>query len=236
MVGLTQAMRRELDEVGFTVLEGLLRGPELLRVASAVRAVAEHGDGGAVAPIALEMMAYEPVLPYLVDAMGWNIHMRDGLFACYPPESKPVDFGRLRTGWHMDQQEEFRGVTHDGRVPLMELKVSYFLSDASADGHAATCLVPGSHLWTPRQRVTWDAATVPVVPLRVPAGSVLLWRSTLLHSVTPHQSSEWRLHLMYSYVPRWFRPSFRGTFANISTDPSLVQRCDPVRRQVRRIS
>ena len=23
---------------------------------------------------------------------------------------------------------------------------------------------------------------------------------------------QWRLHLMYSYVPRWFRPSYRGTF------------------------
>ena len=88
-------------------------------------------------------------------------------------------------------------MTHDGRVPLMELKVSFFLSDASADGHAATCLVPGSHLWTPQQRATWNPATVPVVPLRVPAGTVLLWRSTLLHSVTPHHSPEWRLHLMF---------------------------------------
>lgn len=197
MGGLTDPMRRELDELGFTVLEGLLSGAELERVATATRAVAEHGDGGRVAPIALEMMAYEPVMPYLVDAMGWNIHMRDGLFACYPPSSEPVDFGRLSTGWHIDQQEEFRGVTHDGRVPLMELKISYYLSDASAEGHAATCLVPGSHLWTPHQRATWDPETAPVVPIRVPAGSALLWRSTLLHAVTPHQSSEWRLHLMY---------------------------------------
>ena len=125
--GLTERMRQELDELGFTVLEGLLTGAELERVATAVREVAEHGDGGKVAPIAVEMMAYEPAMPYLVDAMGWNIHMRDGLFACYKPNSNPVDFGRLSTGWHIDQQEEFRGVTHDGRVPLMELKISYLL-------------------------------------------------------------------------------------------------------------
>ena len=104
-MGLTETMRRELDELGFTVLEGLLRGPELQRVAASVRAVAEHGDSGVVAPIALEMMAHEPVTPYLVDAMGYNIHMRDGLFACYPPNTNPVDFGRLGTGWHIDQQE-----------------------------------------------------------------------------------------------------------------------------------
>lgn len=35
-----------------------------------------------------------------------------------------------------------------------------------------------------------------------------------------------------SYVPRWFRPSYRGTFANIVADPSLLERCDPVRRQL----
>ena len=32
----------------------------------------------------------------------------------------------------------------------------------------------------------------------------------MLHSVSPHLSDQWRLHLMYSYVPRWFRPSYRG--------------------------
>ena len=152
-------------------------------------------------------------------------------------------------------QEEFRGVTHDGRVPLMELKASYYLSDASEEGHACTCVVPGcvatlrrrlpvymgdsathhsrcvsrSHLWTPQQRATWNPSTAPVVPLRVPAGTLLLWRSTMLHSVTPHQSANWRLHLMFSYVPRWFRPSYRGTFQNIVHEPGLLARCDPVR-------
>jgi hypothetical protein len=143
-----------------------------------------------------------------------------------------VDFGRLQTGWHIDQQEEFRGLTHDGRVPLMELKVSYYLSNADEEGHACTCLVPGSHLWTPHQRATWNPDETAVVPLRVPAGTVLLWRSTLLHAVTPHLSAEWRLHLMFSYVPRWFRPSFRGTFKNIVNEPALLERCDPVRRQL----
>ena len=36
-----------------------------------------------------------------------------------------------------------------------------------------------------------------VVPLRVPIGSVVLWRSSLLHAVAPHRSEHWRLHLMF---------------------------------------
>ena len=109
------------------------------------------------------------------------------------------------------------------------------LSDATEPGHACTLLVPGSHRWTPEQRASWEERTSPadVVPLRVPAGTVLLWRSTLLHSVAPHHStSNWRLHLMYSYVPRWFRPSYRGTFKHIAADPGLLGRSSPIRRQL----
>jgi hypothetical protein len=32
---------------------------------------------------------------------------------------------------------------------------------------------------------------------------------------------------MYSYVPRWFRPSFRGVFKNIKNDPTLLERSSP---------
>ena len=101
---LSDQMRRELAEQGFTVLERFIQGAELERIASAVQRLAKYGDGGRVCPVALEMMVYEPMLPYLVDAMGWNIHMRDGLITCRPPDEGPIDFGKLATGWHIDQQ------------------------------------------------------------------------------------------------------------------------------------
>jgi ectoine hydroxylase-related dioxygenase (phytanoyl-CoA dioxygenase family) len=181
MLEMDERMRAELDEDGFTVLESFIVGDELERIRAAVLDVAKHGDGGAVSEIALEMMSYEPLLPYLVSAMGWNIHMRDGLMTSIAPQQpnqQPSDAAsRLGTNWHIDQEEEFKGVTHDGTVPLMELKISYYLSDATEDGHASTLLIPGSHRWTPEQRATWQDWITPndVVPLRVPCGSVLLW-------------------------------------------------------------
>ncbi len=236
MLEMDERMRAELDEDGFTVLESFIEGEELERIRAAVLDVAKHGDGGVVSPIALEMMSYEPVLPYLVSVMGWNVHMRDGLMTSIAPaqESRHVDAGKLGTNWHIDQEEEFQGVTHDGTVPLMELKVSYYLSDATEKDHACTMLIPGSHRWTPAQRTTWEEWITPedVIPLHVPCGSVLLWRSTLLHSVSPHLSDAWRLHLMFSYVPRWFRPSYRGTFANLATQPELLEQCSPIQRQL----
>ena len=256
-MALTETMRRELDENGFTVLESFLQGAELERISSAMQSFAEDPQGtttnefkalpsGAEATpgvdsIALEMMDYAPLLPYLVDAVGWNIAMRDGLQVSIPPavaggvSGDETGVPTLGTAWHIDQQEEFQGITHDGTIPLMEIKISYYLSDATREGHACTLLVPGSHRWTPHQRDTWEQFVKPedVVPLRVPKGSVLLWRSTMLHGVTPHYDTDaWRLHLMYSYVPRWFRPSFRGTFRNIANDQTLLERSSPIRRQL----
>ena len=63
----------------------------------------------------------------LATARCRNIHMRDGLMTAIRPraEGQPVDPSKLGTTWHIDQEEEFKGVTHDGTIPLMELKVSY---------------------------------------------------------------------------------------------------------------
>ena len=95
-------------------------------------------------------------------------------------------------------------------------------------------LVPGSHRWTPEERRTWQDWVKPedVISLRVPPGTVLLWRSTMLHAVTPHRAPSWRLHLMYSFVPRWFRPSYRSSFKNIENDPALLESCSPIKRQL----
>ena len=100
-LALTELQRERLNNDGFVVLESFITGDELTRVTAAVQVrelccsarlrptqtpgltpcllaqdVAENGDGGVVSPIALEMMGYEPLLPYLVDAVGWNVHMR----------------------------------------------------------------------------------------------------------------------------------------------------------------
>ncbi len=48
------------------------------------------------------------------------------------------------------------GATHDGVMPQFDFKISWYLSDHTEPGHAATLVVPGSHPWTPQQRATWQ--------------------------------------------------------------------------------
>ena len=81
----------------------------------------------------------------------------------------------------------------------------------------------------------------------MPIGSVLLWRSSLLHAgkptplrpgrkviskrpntdqrsgwaVAPHLGDSPRYHLYYAYIPRWIRPSFRSALSTAAhPDPS----------------
>ena len=93
---------------------------------------------------------------------------------------------------------------------MLEFKVSWYISDHTVAGHGMTLVVPassttpsrihswrrrgsdlagrasqGSHLWTPEQRATWQEWLKPedVVQIRVPPGTVMLWRNQILHAV-----------------------------------------------------
>ena len=99
------------------------------------------------------------------------------------------------------------GVTHDGVMPQFDFKISYYLSDHIEPGHASTLVIPGSHLWTPEQRATWQqwVDRKEVVPIRVPAGSIMMWRSCLLHSVAPNASTRAILLLRQASVSNLLR-------------------------------
>jgi hypothetical protein len=260
---LSQRQRRELRDDGYVVLESFFQGAELAGIVEGLEASilarsqqapvsgAEDGGGGwplnvewperveAVPQVFLDLVDHPRILPYVVDAIGWNIQLRDALFSPVPPRASAATPTKLRSAWHFDQEEEFGGVTHDGVMPLVDLKVSYYLSDHTEPGHACTLVVPGSHKWTPDQRSTWESWVKPedVVALRVPVGSVMLWRSSLLHAVAPHLADSPRYHLYYAYIPRWVKPSFRSALSTAkhpdpTTDPDLMARCSPIRRQL----
>jgi len=250
-LGLTERHRRELNEWGFTVFESHFQGEELKeltdgadRLRKTIQASTTISSDGVAAVeeidgTCLGLIDHPRILPYVVDAMGWNIHARDCLFNFNTPKSGEKNRDRLTLPWHFDQEEELTGITQDGVLPLIELKVSLYLSDHTEDGHACTLIRPGSHRWTPNQRSTWEETLKPmdVVPMRLPIGSMMLWRSSVLHSVAPHTADSHRYHLFVSYVPRWIRPSHRGNFST-STNPDpaydkeLLKKSSPVRRQL----
>jgi hypothetical protein len=230
---MTQAQREELNVNGFTVLESVLQGPALQRVIDEVATLPGGRGRHAVSEVCRELMEHPAILPLVVDAAGWNIHCRECILRKDNPRA-PTQSGveRLGAAWHFDYHEEHYGTTYDGLQPMLDFKASWFLSDHLEPGHACTLVVPGSHLWTVEQRDTWEQWLKPedVVPIRVPIGSVMLWRNQILHAVAPNLGQSQRIHLYFGYSPRWMRQT--GIVDISSQDPELVARSSPIRRQL----
>ena len=243
-IAMTKQQKEELNGQGFTLIEGVLEPRELERVTAAMDDVADEIralrglDPDASLSLRnsvsrheaiLDLIDHPQVLPLVVDAVGWNIQNRDSIFDYKAPLPADADPMKMSLGWHFDYEEEFAGTTVDGSMPLLDFKVGWYISDHSEPGHSTILLVPGSFRWNREQRATWESWLDPkeIFELRVPAGSVLLWRPTLLHGVTPNISTSFRKVLYNGYGPRWMRPS-----GHIEQDPALIARSSPIRRQL----
>ena len=241
---MTERQKDDLNRKGFFIVENLLSAHEVAAVAAAMDQVAAEvraerglGPGDRVAlrngmirhETLLDLMDHPAILELVVDAYGWNIHNRDSVTLCGPPQPAGSDPDVLSLGWHFDYEEEFCGSTVDGTLPLLDFKVGWYISDHTEPGHSTILVVPGSYRWSRQQRATWEEWLDPaeIVAVRVPAGSVMLWRPTLLHSVSPNLSATERKAIYVSYTPRWVRPS-----GHLEQDAELIARSSPVRRQL----
>ena len=243
-IAISDQQRDELNEQGFTVLDRVLTEAETALVSAAMDEVAEQtrkarGLGAndsvslrnAVAchEAILDLLDHPRILPLVVDAVGWNIQNRDSVLVYQAPQPGDTDPDILSLGWHFDYEEEFAGITVDGRMPLIDFKVGWYISDHTEPGHSTIVVVPGSYKWTREERATWESWIDPddIFELRVPAGSVMLWRPTILHGATPNLSCSFRKAVYIGYTPRWVRPS-----GYVEQDPELIARSSPIRRQL----
>ena len=251
-ISLTKKQIRDLNVNGFTIIEKVLDKKSLLKVSKAMDTVAEeilknidenpayldgqfYGDGVKLRNCIsrhknlLDLLDHPKILPLVVNVMGWNIQNRDSTFDYKYPISDKSDANKMSHGWHFDYEEEFSGTTLDGRMPLLDFKVGWYISDHTEAGHSTILLVPGSFKWDKMQRATWERWLDPkdIFELRVPAGSVMLWRPTLLHGVTPNLSNSIRKAIYISYCPRWIRPS-----SFLQQDNQLIANSSPIRRQL----
>ena len=243
-LAISERQKEEINGQGFTLIKDVLDSQEVARVSTAmdevtgkIRRLRGLGADESVTlrnsisrdERILALVDHPRILPLVVDIVGWNIHNRDSVFDYKAPLPPDADPEKMSLGWHFDYEEEFAGTTIDGCMPLLDFKVGWYISDHSEAGHSTILLVPGSFRWNREQRAPWESWLDPneIFELRVPAGSALLWRPTLLHGVTPNLSGNFRKALYMSYSPRWIRPS-----GHLEQDPQLIARSTPIRRQL----
>lgn len=258
-IAMTPQQRQDFDEKGFIILEDFLTPEELDRILQAVDEVVakvQKAQGlGPADPFQvrnalsqheafLDLIDHPRMLPLVVDAIGWNIQIRTTHLDYRPPYPKgltPGDVGVANgddqkagyrnLGWHPDLSSKalFEAPTLDGRLPFMEIKAFYVLSDLSQSNSGNLWLVPGSYKRTP-QELRDMGRRVPAsesLELRLRPGAAVLWRTATWHCVGPNLSNQPRkiMHIGYHY--RWLRPT-----DYIQQDPELIAKSSPIRRQL----
>src|SRR5438270_3476974 len=200
-LAMTAQQRQSFDEQGFILIENFFSPTEFDRLLKAIdevaiRVRAEKGLTEAD-PFALrnalthheaflDLIDNPRILPLVVDAIGWNIQIRTTHLDYRPPYPEGLEPGALGTGggadqaagyknlvWHPDLAGPylFEAPSLDGRLPFMEIKVGYYLTDLTEKNSGEICLVPGSHKRPPQElrdlnhRVQEDQ----IVPLNVRA-------------------------------------------------------------------
>jgi len=258
-LAMTPEQRRSFDEQGFLLIENFFSQTEFDRLLKAIEEIGERvrAEKGLAKddPFALrnalahheaflDLIDNPRILPLVVDAIGWNIQIRTTHLDYRPPYPEGLQPGELGTGegadhaagyknlvWHPDLAGPylFEAPSLDGRLPFMEIKVGYYLSDLTEKNSGAICLVPGSHRRPPQelrdlhQRVPEDQ----FIELNVPANTALLWRTQVWHCVTPNLSNRVRKVFYVGYHYRWLRPT-----DYVQQDPELIARSSPIRRQL----
>ena len=257
-IAMTGEQQRNFEEKGYVILDDFLEPHEVGRLLEAVEEVAgrlrESTGLGPDEPFAvrnalsqhdafLDLIDHPKALPLVVDAIGWNIQIRTSHLDYRPPYPGRMRAGGVGRGDGEDHQAGYRNVNWhpdlagsylfeapslDGRLPFMEVKIFYALSDLSESNSGNLWVVPGSHLRPPQELRDGSAADPgEAVELRVPPGTAVLWRTATWHCVGPNLSARTRKIMHVGYHYRWLRPT-----DYIEQDPGLVARSSPIRRQL----
>lgn len=216
------------DNFGYLVLENFLPAELVSRLLEAThRAIAERrrkkeqgvpqtgmthvrGDDTRIfyilddAPLFLEMLNHPPLMPYVYALLNPKPHHHaSDVIVERPQEGRGM-------GWHLDGHDDgYRGLGYP--IPLLQLKVGYYLTDMTEPGRGNLCIVPGSHRakYEPdkadRQNTELFEGAIQVC---APAGSAVLFHNALWHSGGPWtQETGERIVLYMAYEHPWMLAS-----------------------------
>lgn len=244
---ISAEQRRQFDEDGFFLLEDALTPAEISELTTVIDALyakysVERNLGPhdafqwrnvvALDPVFRRLLDHPQLLPLIVDVLGYNIQLRTSHLDVRPPvlpevAQKPLGARDNFFPWHSDAPN-FGWPTVEGVVPYMEMKIGYYLTDLTEHNSGAICVVRGSHK-RPQKDADGNVIVDPqdIVEVNVRPATALIWRTALLHCVTPNLSDHARKCLYYGYQPRWIRPSDYD-----HQEPAVLADCTPVQRQL----
>ncbi|MFD1675917.1 phytanoyl-CoA dioxygenase family protein [Alicyclobacillus fodiniaquatilis] len=131
-------------------------------------------------------------------------------------------------GWHQDGSSAFDFRQLGYPIPLLQLRVSYLLTDQTRPGMGNLELIPGSHrsrVPLPEHVRTEHAETPISHIVCAPAGSALVFHNAVWHRAYEHNEDYDRYTMHFVYSPPWMR--YADRFENTE---AFLARTTPVRR------
>lgn len=163
---------------------------------------------------------YDPALlayavhPHLVslaeEVVGGRVRVEEteAIINRRDPAADPPDAGQIvPTGFHVGTRHGWGTYTENERFHCLFVKTLAYLTDVGA-GDGGTAVIAGSHKMAWAQDEMIEAARQDprlVHPITAPAGSVLLFAESLIHSGTRIRGDRERVILVTGYVPPMLR-------------------------------
>ncbi len=150
-------------------------------------------------PLFLELLDYAPLMSYIRGFLGpmAHFHASDAIWETS---------GGNRAGWHIDGHDQgYRDLRP--AIPLLQLKIGYYLSDMSEPGQGNLMLVPGSHKValepTPTQTAGYDTFNG-ALEVCGPPGTCFMFHNAVWHTSGPwNKPNAQRILLYYAYERPW---------------------------------
>ena len=253
---LTEDERRQFDEQGYLVVEDAippLLVEDLTAVVDRVDSqfgVLQGKDAPSGFRMVIDFIGKDELFLELLDwsrtfakvwgILGWHIQLYHSVLIVTPPRPSGERASKQRLIWPQDSGRLNNDLETKPR-PRISLKVAYFLTDTTAPNRGNLQVIPGSHLRSrlpiadpdhpapiPDAAFTDDGVSDPqgAMPIRVPAGTAVLFDRRLWHAPGINRSDITRKVLFYGYSYRWLRPR------DDMTVDHMMDRCDPIRQQL----
>ncbi len=230
--GLTRAQRFHLDAYGYVLLENILRPDEVARMKAALyrmkadpsleaKRVYTHRRGDhhtlfghlvEYDPALLEYAVHPRLIPLVEDLVGGSVRLEESE-AIINRRDPNADLNELRkrrstpVGFHTGTRHGWGTYFERDRFHALFVKTLAYLTDVGPED-GGTAVIPGSHKMSWPQQEMIQAAMEDerlIHQIVAPAGSVLLFPESLIHSTTEILSEKERVILVSGYTPPMLR-------------------------------
>ena len=227
---MSEMERFVFDCFGYIVIEDVLTPTEVQEALDAAKRLHEGKITGKLHQIG-KGFEHEPAIERLIDHPATLPKVRalyGDRFVLQAAWCTVQPAGSQSVGWHQDGSSayDFKDLAYP--VPLLQLRVSFNLTDQSELYMGNMMMIPGSH----RSRLDLPAAArkqLDACPVQqticAKPGSVLIFHNGVWHSPMPNNRDFDRYNMHFIYSPPWLRRSDRE-----ETDPAFLEQTTPLRR------